>query len=131
MENLARQDQRVMEVVSIALRKPPSERDEYIRLASADDAELYREVSEVVREQEKMGSFLLHPMIAITEFPRPFQLGQIVSGRFEILREIGEGGMGIVYEALDQKRNLRVAIKSAKPGFQRLLSPELEGALTV
>ena len=39
--------------------------------------------------------------------------------------------MGIVYEAIDRKRNQRIAIKSAKPGFQRLLSPELEGALKV
>jgi serine/threonine protein kinase len=39
--------------------------------------------------------------------------------------------MGVVYEAIDRKRNLRIAIKSAKPGFQRLLSPELEGALKV
>jgi serine/threonine protein kinase/Flp pilus assembly protein TadD len=39
--------------------------------------------------------------------------------------------MGVVYEAIDRKRNTRIAIKAAKPGFQRLLSPELEGALKV
>jgi serine/threonine-protein kinase len=55
----------------------------------------------------------------------------VISERFEVIREIGEGGMGVVYEAFDRKRNLRIAIKSAKPGFQRLLSPELESALTV
>ena len=32
-----------------------------------------------------------------------------------------------MYEAFDRKRHQRIAIKSAKPGFQRLLSPELEG----
>ena len=50
---------------------------------------------------------------------------------WESAAQIGEGGMGVVYEAIDRKRNLRIAIKSAKPGFQRLLSPELEGALRV
>src|SRR5881397_3944370 len=70
-------------------------------------------------------------MVAFQDFARPFQAGQIVSERFEIVREIGDGGMGVVYEAFDRKRNQRIAIKSAKPGFQRLLSPELEGALRV
>jgi eukaryotic-like serine/threonine-protein kinase len=131
MEGITEQDERVMQVVSTALLKPPSERDAYLRLACEGDAELYREAREVLREEEKMGSFLLHPMIAFQDFPRPFHVGQVITDRFEITKEIGEGGMGVVYGAFDRKRNLRVAIKSAKPGFQRLLSPELEGALTV
>ena len=60
----------------------------------------------------------------------PF-VGKVIDDRYEIQQRIGEGGMGVVYEAIDRKRNLRIAIKSAKPGFQRLLSPELEGALKV
>ena len=78
-----------------------------------------------------MGSFLLRPVVASSDFPLPFEAAQVVSERFEILRKIGEGGMGVVYEAFDRKRNQRIAIKSAKPGFHRLLSPELEGALKV
>jgi serine/threonine protein kinase/tetratricopeptide (TPR) repeat protein len=131
MESVAKHDQRVMELVILVLGRPQAERQPLLDSACADDSELHREVQEMVEGEERMASFLRHPMISLTEFPRPFKAGDVVAERFEILREIGEGGMGVVFEALDRKRGLRIAIKAAKPGFHRLLSPELEGALAV
>lgn len=115
----------------MAFQKPSSDRKAFLRLACGDDEELFREVAQMVQEGENMGSFLLHPMVAFQPLPQPFQPGEIIAERFEIMHEIGEGGMAVVYEAFDRKRGLRIAIKAAKPGFQRLLTPELEGALTV
>src|SRR5207249_11365200 len=129
MESSTKDDRCVMSIIAAALRRPPTERELYLRLACAEDRELYRETMEAVRWEERMGNFLQHPLITFKDFGPPFRAGQNIAERFEILRELGEGGMGIVYEAFDHRRKTRIAIKAAKPGFQRLLSPELEGQL--
>jgi serine/threonine protein kinase/tetratricopeptide (TPR) repeat protein len=131
MEDTAQNDERVMAIVSIAMRQSDSDRDPYLRLACAADDSLYRQTAELVKKREGLGSFLEHPIRREREGHTPFEVGQVISNRFEILKEIGEGGMAFVYEALDRKRNQRIAIKAAKPGYQRLLSPELQGALQV
>ena len=41
----------------------------------------------------------------------------LAGSRFEILRSVGQGGMGVVYEAMDHERGRRIALKT-------LLSPE-------
>ncbi|MCU1247795.1 MAG: serine/threonine protein kinase with repeat, partial [Edaphobacter sp.] len=125
------QDDGVMRLLKVALQKPAAEREPYLRMACEGNDDLYREVADTVTWEERMGGFLLHPMVILQDPTRAFCAGEIVSERFEIVRKIGEGGMGIVYEALDRKRQQRIALKFAKAGFQRQLSPELEGALKV
>ena len=125
------QDYRVMTIVGSALKLDPADRSAYLQVACRDDQALLQEITEAVEWEERMGAFLKHPLIDLETFEDPFAPGQVVNERFEIVRKIGEGGMGVVYEAFDRKRNQRIAIKSAKAGFRRLLSPELESALNV
>jgi serine/threonine protein kinase len=42
--------------------------------------------------------------------------GAVVGGRFELLREIGRGGFGTVFEARDRQLGRRVAFKAVRPG---------------
>jgi serine/threonine-protein kinase len=52
-------------------------------------------------------------------------IGQIVDGRYEIVRQLGEGGMGAVYEAVHTGTGRRVAVKMILDAS--LTSPELVG----
>ena len=38
--------------------------------------------------------------------------GAVLAGRFEVVRQIGAGGMGVVYEAIDRVHGSRVALKT-------------------
>lgn len=129
--NQSDQDRRLMMLLAAALQRPAAERQELLAAECCDDAELLREVTEAIEWEERMGGFLSKPLIACPEMDRPFHPGEVVAGRFEIIREVGEGGMGVVYEAFDRKRHQRMCVKTAKLGFRRALSPELEGALKV
>jgi serine/threonine protein kinase/Tfp pilus assembly protein PilF len=131
MENSADQDQRIMKLLAAALKRPATERCAFLQNECRGDLELLREVEEAVNWEERMGDFLREPLIACPSLDRPFQSGEIIGGRFEIIREVGEGGMGVVYEAFDRKRGQRICVKTAKLGFRQSLSPELEGALKV
>lgn len=39
------------------------------------------------------------------------QIGQVIDGKYEILKEVGRGGMSIVYLAMDQRLNKQWAVK--------------------
>ncbi|MBM3760240.1 MAG: hypothetical protein FJW36_08335 [Acidobacteria bacterium] len=60
-----------------------------------------------------------------------FRPGTVVGGRFRIVRKIGMGGMGLVYEAIDERLDRRVALKCAKTGHQMSLPPEARTAREV
>ena len=47
--------------------------------------------------------------------PQVFRAGQVVAGRFEVIRKLGSGGMGQVYLAYDKKLLESVALKTLHP----------------
>src|SRR5262245_9025419 len=41
----------------------------------------------------------------------------VLAGRYQVLRAVGEGGMGVVYEAMQASPRRRVALKAMRPGL--------------
>jgi tetratricopeptide (TPR) repeat protein/tRNA A-37 threonylcarbamoyl transferase component Bud32 len=100
---------------------PGPGRDAYLTRSCGEDRELRARVDKLLRVQPKVDGFLEKPFAgpaatadlrAICEGP-----GSVI-GPYKLLEQIGEGGMGLVFVA-EQERPVkrRVALKIIKPGM--------------
>ncbi len=116
--------QQVKEIVGDALELAPDNRALFLDKACANDEPLRREVESLLASSENVSGFM--EQAAIGKVAEMFDdatgnKGQI-SGRFnhyEIIKQIGAGGMGEVYLALDKKLDRRVAVKILNERFSR------------
>ena len=127
-----RDDTRVMSLVKLALALPPEERVSYLDNACTGDPQLLDQVRNYVQAEERMKGFLLEPLYSppVSREYR-FQPDELLDGRFRIVREVAKGGMGVVYEAVDEKLARRIALKSARAGYHQRLPPEVRHASDV
>ncbi|HMV87469.1 MAG TPA: protein kinase [Blastocatellia bacterium] len=112
---------RIDELFRTVAEQPTAERGEYLTRVCGDDADLRREVLELLAH-EQPDSFLHDPIkqatLAVTNEAADDLLGRHI-GPYRLTRLIGRGGMGAVYEAVrdDDQFQQRVALKLIKRGM--------------
>jgi tetratricopeptide (TPR) repeat protein len=124
----AHDDELIMSLVEMAIASPRPDREQYLQELCADDPALLHLVRNYVEWERRMDGFLSEPLYPRRFLQHPFEAGQLLHGRFRIIREVAQGGMGIVYEALDEKLDRRIALKCAKAVFRKRLPPEVRNA---
>jgi tetratricopeptide (TPR) repeat protein len=127
-------DELLMSLVERALGQPPEQREDWVRSACGGDTELFSRVHQHLAAEMRMKNFLKRPFASYLQLKMeslasgPFEAGGLAAGRFRIVRRVADGGMGVVYEAFDERIQRRVAIKCAKAGFGNRLPPEARHA---
>jgi eukaryotic-like serine/threonine-protein kinase len=111
--------EQVKELFALALEREPGERNNFLRRACAGDDRLRAEIESLLLSFDGAATFLEDCPAAdlLSEQSRPIAGKKI--GAYRILREIGQGGMAVVYlgERDDQSYRKQVAIKMVKPGI--------------
>src|SRR6516164_2888510 len=99
---------RMKEIFSAAMEKPPDQRAAFLNETCAD-ASLREDLWRLLEAegQPSLGSPVAD-MLSPPVLPARF-------GRYRVIRLVGEGGMGAVYEAEQEQPRRRVAIKAIKP----------------
>lgn len=106
-----------------AVSLPMDQRQNLLDSASIADSDLRALVDQMLRNHDTAGSFLESPIIDANHLfaveggsvEEAFVPGAIIANRFRIVRRLGAGGMGEVYEAVDELgTGERVALKTIR-----------------
>ena len=111
--------ERVKDLFSAAAEMTAAERASFLSCIGDRDSSILAEVERLLQQRERMGNFLESKtdrdwLTRVFEF-HTFNAGDVVSDRFRIVRFIGRGGMGEVYEVEDEELGRKVALKTIRP----------------
>ncbi len=106
---------KIQEAFQVVVDLPPTERSSRLDQICAGDAELRREVEELIDADERASGFL-EAGSAAGESPPAERVGP-----YRVLHKLGEGGMSEVYAAVreDDAYDKRVAVKFFRAGLAR------------
>ena len=110
---------RIEELLALALDREPAARARFLDAACAGDSDLRREVDSLLAAHERTGPLdRLAPEVAsITAELRgtAAMLAGRTIGPYQVLEPVGDGGMGVIYRALDTRLGRTIALKFLKP----------------
>jgi eukaryotic-like serine/threonine-protein kinase len=106
-----RQD-RIRGIFLEAVELPLDRRAAFLDDACQGDAELRSEVERLIAADNETATLVFRPPPSAA--PR-LEEGQLLAGRFRVVRFIASGGMGDVYEADDLELHERLALKTIRP----------------
>lgn len=105
---------RLQELFAAALAIDASQRPAWLALLSSEDAELREELESLLDHLERAADLLERPIFVpearATSIPERI-------GSFQVVRELGAGGMGVVYLARQEHPRRSVALKVLLPGI--------------
>ena len=114
--------QQIKRLCELALEREPEARAAFLAEACAADSRLRTQVESLLQhaavDDEVADSPIwarLGPVASVPPVARPHVPPQI--GRYRIIRILGEGGMGTVYEAEQESPRRRVALKVVRGGL--------------
>jgi len=116
--------QQVKKIFDAALKFAPNRRKPFLDESCGNDDELRREVENLLASFEDAESFLEKPAVKevasviIKAMTNNLEAGKCF-GHYEIVRQIGTGGMGEVYLAQDKKLDRLVAVKILNETFAK------------
>ncbi|MBI1967273.1 MAG: serine/threonine protein kinase, partial [Gemmatimonadetes bacterium] len=112
----------VKQVFHEALDQPEPDRNGFLTATCGDDQQLRAEVEALLAAHDDAGGFLGTPTLGDPNEPGRVpasevfdQLQRALAGRFSLERELGRGGMAIVYLARDVALDRPVAVKLLPP----------------
>ena len=120
---LAERWKRLRAAYDVVMDAPEAERQRLMDELSASDPELGSELNRLVAADPDGAAFLETPLLRLG--PPRLEPGLVLSGRFTLVRLLGQGGMGEVWLARDRSLDIDVAVKmvrmagDARPDLRR------------
>lgn len=116
MEKTRENWEKIKTLFDEALAQEPPDRTAFLARV-CPEVDLREHVEKLLADHEEAGSFLSDPIfgknVRAKRSPSPsgFEPGEVIATQFKIVRLLGRGGMGEIYEAEDLKLRRRLALK--------------------